>query len=693
MSDLGTFNLSTLKPGNNGEVSMGGHIIPTANDVFDIGSAERKVRDLYVSDNSIWIGDKTKISFTGGKMKFRKRKTNVVPAAILAQAQQAGHDSAAATQAALQLAGVSTLQDMKLQDWHKYMRTLKSDAKMTDIFRDDDEDYEESSASDAWKEIGSSSIYTTSNVGLGTQNPTAKLEVNGSLPTDGILSPRFFLAAAGDNVDTYDTLDNSLGPWYGLGFDTRVNGVSSTNFYRNMTQLTGYYGVNLRTAKGNLFIDEDGKVGVNTSSPEKALHVNGSVLFGNQGPGPYASQDYKDALLILGGSHVGPETAGNYNSHGKVKLLFTGANNDYNPPYEILCEDENGYETFWLKGTETQGGADGIMYMKGKIGLGTSTPNGKLHVSGTAGGIGNTWRIRVGRSHGYGDNYQKWFIRDMGEQGAMSILASGDIVTQGLFVSHSDERLKKDVVEVEDGSSLEILRLLKPKRYKYIDAAQGTEPVWGFMAQEVAEVIPYATKKRTECIPNIYEVAKVSSYDPKVIKFTNFETTNLVNDSVMKIFDTKDDEHLIQVVDIIDKHTIRVNEDLSSWAGALDSDGNVIAGKDLFVYGTQVDDVHTLNKNAIWTVATSALQEVDRLLQIETEKLKTLETDTSAKLTDFESQVEAEQTKIKDLEATISDLKVELEVERSQKAKLEEKLTSQERRISLLETAYLSNLN
>ena len=35
--------------------TMKGHIIPDTNDPYDIGSAEYKIRDMYVSDNSLWI--------------------------------------------------------------------------------------------------------------------------------------------------------------------------------------------------------------------------------------------------------------------------------------------------------------------------------------------------------------------------------------------------------------------------------------------------------------------------------------------------------------------------------------------------------------------------------------------------------------------------------------------------------------
>ena len=39
------------------DIQSDGHIIPTSNAAFDIGNAEYKVRHLFLSDNSIQIGD------------------------------------------------------------------------------------------------------------------------------------------------------------------------------------------------------------------------------------------------------------------------------------------------------------------------------------------------------------------------------------------------------------------------------------------------------------------------------------------------------------------------------------------------------------------------------------------------------------------------------------------------------------
>ena len=73
------------------------------------------------------------------------------------------------------------------------------------------------------------------------------------------------------------------------------------------------------------------------------------------------------------------------------------------------------------------------------------------------------------------------------------------------------------------------------------------------------------------------------------------------------MYDVDDTEHLVNITEVIDGHSVRVDEDLTEWT----------EDDKIFVYGQQVDDFVFLQKDAIWTVATSALQEVDRQLQIE----------------------------------------------------------------------------
>ena len=65
-----------------GEIKLTGHVIPTANAAYDLGNASYKIRHLFLSDNSLWVGDEHKVSIDAGKMKFRKRKKTALPKAL-----------------------------------------------------------------------------------------------------------------------------------------------------------------------------------------------------------------------------------------------------------------------------------------------------------------------------------------------------------------------------------------------------------------------------------------------------------------------------------------------------------------------------------------------------------------------------------------------------------------------------------
>ena len=199
-----------------------------------------------------------------------------------------------------------------------------------------------------------------------------------------------------------------------------------------------------------------------------------------------------------------------------------------------------------------------------------------------------------------------------------------------------EEEIKKNIVDADDVECLEVLRQLKPKKYEYKDVVKrGEEPVWGFIAQEVRDVLPYATQLRQQFIPNIYELANVSSSN--VITFTNFNTSNLeANATTIQVMTKGGKEERATIAEVIDERTIRVEEDLSDWTGSLDESGNLVAGSQLFIQGQEVDDFVFLKKDAVWTVATSALQEVDRQLQAEKARNDALE----ARLSTFEALVQ-----------------------------------------------------
>jgi hypothetical protein len=71
-------SFNTLSVGN---TELKGSIIPDTNSAYDIGSITNKIRDLYVSESSIWIGDNNKLSVENNKitMKQRKQGDNDIP--------------------------------------------------------------------------------------------------------------------------------------------------------------------------------------------------------------------------------------------------------------------------------------------------------------------------------------------------------------------------------------------------------------------------------------------------------------------------------------------------------------------------------------------------------------------------------------------------------------------------------------
>jgi len=130
-------------------ITSSGHLLPAANDTFDIGSADKKVRDLYVEDSSIWIGDEHKIMIQGNMMKFRRRKNasgdgNVpqslkdaiggssvgvfdgVAAGAITQAWIVGGNSSAFNYVGCSPSNPSDLSQFKLQHWQKVINYVRS---------------------------------------------------------------------------------------------------------------------------------------------------------------------------------------------------------------------------------------------------------------------------------------------------------------------------------------------------------------------------------------------------------------------------------------------------------------------------------------------------------------------------------------------------------------------------------------
>jgi hypothetical protein len=187
--------------------------------------------------------------------------------------------------------------------------------------------------------------------------------------------------------------------------------------------------------------------------------------------------------------------------------------------------------------------------------------------------------------------------------GMNSIRTNNAMWISNNIATSSDKRIKKDIRDIDDYNALDTLIKLEPKMYNYIDVNMQKKDVYGFIAQQVAEVLPVAVTKESEFIPNIYAHCYV--FDNMLV-FVDEEYNvydKIVIGDVIRI-DLESGSRMQSVVmSIINRNTIYIDKDLGL---------NV---KKCIVYGKLVYDFNVLNKNCIYTLNVCATQDLSRMIE------------------------------------------------------------------------------
>ncbi len=298
----------------------------------------------------------------------------------------------------------------------------------------------------------------------------------------------------------------------------------------------------------------------------------------------------------------------------------------------------------------------------GYVGVGTQTPDCPLHVASSS-----SLNTNVGTARFYA--YDATGSTTGGTTCSISIITDHGIWIKGTNTSGrlwltSDQRMKTNIVNLNADKTMNIFRTLRPISFDYIDNMKNSnKKQLGFIAQEVNEVLPEGITLNSDVIPNNMikgGITKPSVTDEEpnfILKPDDIDITLqyllLTTDSPLK-FDTANPysstnvykfkvycgEKWTKEQDIYIRSEYNVIYDKYTYVIGMKNETYDIAMMEptLFVYGQYVYDLHILDHDTIYTVATAALKEVDRQQQAD-----------KARIAELEATVAAQQSLINDI--------------------------------------------
>ena len=416
-------------------------------------------------------------------------------------------------------------------------------------------------------------IFTTGgNVGIATDTPESKLHVNGAITIEG------------ETVSNAQVDSSNLNQTY-ISF--KQNGSNNDWAYLRQIGTQNKYLIaldihddgnepgfcirsiisasNPDTVNERFRVQANGNVGINTSSPSTTLHVNGDILADNINVGEVGRLDSSNFKTGYGGFNVGYIATSNAD----------GSINTYSS-YNSLTRDGLYLRNGWIEVTgSVTANPGGCNYFVTGMNLIQGTSN-----------FGNT---------------------------AISIKATGSIWSGDKFISTSDLRVKKNRTKLDTNDCLEIINNIEPVTFNFIDTIQYTQnKSYGFIAQEIEKIIPDAIITTSNFIPSIMEVCDVEKIGTNKYKI---QLSKELNKNAKKIkmydIDNKIYEADIEIYDEKKKELIISNE------------GDLL--EQMFIYGEEILDFKTLEKDVIWTITTAAVKELNIKLQQEKQKVAILQ--------------------------------------------------------------------
>ncbi len=403
-------------------------------------------------------------------------------------------------------------------------------------------------------------ILENGNIGMGTANPTAKLNLDGGgirifdgfgnstsrpgLNTSSIGNYEIRGVGAGGGTTQGDGADDGfLRLSAGGGTNSNTQASIDLSGYSNVADMGS--NILMRTAgTERLRINADGKIGLGTSSPSTTLHIqNGNTT----GPTDPASNNLPSIYLY--------NTNSSSTSANSILGIRTNGNGGGNP---YLSFDINGVRGYSM-GIDNQD-ADKLKIVNNwsfsslsspaftvdadnKVGIGTASPTRRFHVQSsdnttmyvesTVSDNNGMVILNANTNDNWSNGWHEFLIfQKQGNTIGQVTAPSGSSVA---YTSTSDYRLKKDLKSFQ---GLDLINRLKTYDFAWkIDDSR----MYGFMAHEIQGVLPYlvsgqkdAVDANGKIIPQTVDYSKLTPILVKAIQ---------EQDEVIKTF-KKDKEQL-----------------------------------------------------------------------------------------------------------------------------------------------------
>jgi len=470
-------------------------------------------------------------------------------------------------------------------------------------------------------------ISSTSNVGIGTTDPIESLHVYNN-DTNGI---QLRIENANQSGRTGLGIVNSAGQEFNI---QHVGGATATS---------------------------------NAAIIENFSTVNGGIHFYNKGDGDYifrTTDSNTERMRILNGGNVGIGTA---SPAAPIEIVSTRTTNTWSSgqSYMNILHD-NGSSTYYgmsfgvssFRGNgciqtfnKNSGGVSYALELQpsgGRVGIGTTQPSVPFHVYGVNNNqcayfqanqhpvynriIGDVAQCLIGADgSGFSANEPTSIAIFNTSTGYINLLTNGArralLTGAGQFQAqsfgiYSDKRLKDNITDIDDENSLEIIRNLKPKTFVTKEIKDVKR--WGFVADEVEEIVPEAIETNSSSDQYIKK-----SYDATWLP--DGTVSALITDEVFEVGDCLKLTPDLNGLKICSVHVKSVSENVYTFedAGCMVADDMDI--KDLaddtqiHIRSKQIHNVKVLNREFIDPVMVSAMQQMLRRIESLEARLATFE--------------------------------------------------------------------